>query len=197
MSAELERAGVGGVEIPPFRYGRFTFSQNGLACDGKPEYDEWDDVGHVLAVQVRGLQLQVGDWLRIGEKFFGEKAAQVIDAQSWSESTVRVYRHVAGKVPMENRMIDKGLSYAHHQAVAALAPRQQKTWLMRALGNGDGTPWPVSRLKAAIRAGGDEPETGWWVLVSCSSAKDQEALVRRMEMDGRTAKPTTRRGGEA
>lgn len=194
MIAEL-RAGGGDVDIPPYRYGRFTFSTSGLACDGEPKFEEWEDVGQVLAVQVRGLQFQVGDWLRIGEKYFGEKASQVIDARCWSESTVRVYRHVAEKVPVANRMLDRGLAYAHHQAVAALAPRQQKTWLTRALGNGDGRPWSVARLKTAIKSGADQPETGWWVLVSCTSAKDQEALVKRMELDGRTAKPTTRRGG--
>lgn len=179
------------LELEPYTFGAFTFSAAGLSVVGTPPIEEWDAVGHMLAVQVRGLQFMVGDWLRIGETLYGERAAQVIDARHWSESTVRAYRWVAEKVPAENRMLDR-LDYAHHQAVAALAPREQKAWLKRACGDGEGR-WTVPRLKAAIRNGSEPTETGWYVVVECASAAKRDALRKKLELEGYQCRAGARR----
>lgn len=183
------------TSLAPYRYGHFIFSPNGLTVEGKPKFEEWEEVGHMLAVQARGIQFMVGDWLNWGEANFGELAAQVIDARSWSPSTVAVYRHVAGKVPAECRFLDRGLDYAHHQAVAALAPKEQKKWLRQALGDGGAEEhWPVTRLKAAIKDGGDAPVSEWFLIVGCGSEARREELRRDLELKGYRCKDNERRG---
>lgn len=184
------------LDIQPYAYGKFEFSVNGLRVTGEPTFEEWTQVGHKLSVDIRGIQLQVGDWLRIGDEYFGELAAQVIDARSWSESTVRVYRHVAMKVPIENRMLDRGLTYSHLQAVVALPLREQKKWLTQAAETDSaGKPWPVARLKAAIKAGGDQVVTSWVVIAFCESEAQRDTLLSELESRGIRCKASEKRGG--
>lgn len=172
--------------LVPIEHGRFTITTNGLQCNGVPTYEEWEEIGHVLAVMVRGIQFCVGDWLRIGEQF-GELAAQVIDARSWSDATVRVYKSIAERVPLQVRRMDD-LTFAHHMAVAALPPREQKRWLDRAAGNGDGESWTVNRLTQAVKAGHDRPATSWHVLATCASAREQAKIAKLLEREGVTVR---------
>ena len=176
-------------ELEPYTYGKFEFSANGLRAIGKPTYAEWQQVGHKLAVDARSIAFQVGDWLRIGEEHFGELAAQVIDARQWQEETVRVYRYVAERVPMENRMLDRGLTYSHHQIVAKLSHPEQREWLGKAA-EGDGEkPWPVARLKREIKhADGEASPLTFGITVFCADEADQQAGCRQLDALGRRYK---------
>lgn len=180
-------------DVAPYTFGNFTFGPCGLTVNGKPPQEEWEAVGDMLAVQVRGIQFQVGDWLRIGEELYGELAAQAIDARKWSESTARVYRHISGKVPMENRMLHRGLEYSHHQAVAALPVREQRTWLKRALGDG-GERWSVGRLKQEIKSDAPLVETGWVVMARCKDGEQQASLKKELELRGYACDLITKHG---
>lgn len=189
-ASEATSVSSGRTELEPYTYGKFEFSANGLRAIGKPTYAEWQQVGHKLSVDTRSLAFQVGDWLRIGEEYFDELAAQVIDARQWQEETVRVYRYVAARVPMENRMLDKGLTYSHHQAVAKLSPPEQRDWLAKAA-DGDGEkPWPVARLKAAMKqaVNGSEAALTFGVTVLCDDEADQQACCRQLDNIGRRYK---------
>lgn len=179
--------------LEPYTFGCFTFTATGLVVKGAPTIDEWSAVGHMLAVQVRGLQFMVGDWMRIGEQLYGELAAQAIDARAWSDETVRNYIWVAKSVPIENRRED--LTFKHHQIVASLKPQDQKKWLKEAATSEPQGVWPASRLKAAIDSGADEPPTAWFVLVQAASETKRDALQKRLELDGHQCKAVERRGG--
>lgn len=179
--------------LQPVIHGKFTLEPNGLTVEGRPQYEEWAELGGVLAVMECGLAFLVGDWLRYGEDRYGEQAAQVIDARSWSPETVRAYRWLADKVPVENRMLHRGLTIKHHMVVAALPVAQQRKWLREALNNG-GEPWTVARLKAAIRDGGDQPVTAWYILVDCGSQRKRDELLKQLELDGHTCRSVERRG---
>lgn len=181
------------VALEPYTFGSFTFSAIGLIVTGTPSIDEWTAVGHMLAVQARGLQLQVGDWLRIGEALYGELAAQAIDSRQWSEETVRNYRWVAEKVAPEDRRAD--LTFKHHRAVAKLPAREQRRWLKEAA-TADAEPWPVARLESAIKAGGASVEVAWHVVVECRDRHDQVTLQAELERDGRTCKALVRYGAK-
>lgn len=135
----------------------------------------------------------VGDWLIYGEKRYGELAAQAIDIKGWSEETVRVYSWVAKSVPMENRRED--LTFKHHQLVAHLPPAQQRKWLKQAATSEDAGAWPASRLAAAIKEGGDEAPTAWFILVEAGSQAKRDALQKELELAGHQCKAVERRGG--
>ncbi len=181
------------TSLEPFTFGAFTFSATGISVSGKPPIEEWTAVGEMLAVQVRGIQFQVGDWLNIGEKLYGEMASQAIDARNWSEGTVRTYLWVSKNVPLENRRDD--LTFAHHQIVAGLSPSDQKRWLKQAATDDPAKPWTVARLKAAIDDGGDLSTSAWFVLVEVPDETKQVEIVKELEQRGLPCKPVERRGG--
>ena len=171
----------------------FQISPTGLLMHGKPSFDTWSDFGELLRVFDRSLQLAVGDWLNYGEAMFGEQASQVIDAETWSEATVRVYRWVAAKVPPQNRVaLNHGLTFGHLRAVAALEPAAQKTWLDKAQAGDDGAQWSITQLQRAMKASGTAADMAPAaakneVHVTCESAADVDALCRQLENLGRTA----------
>lgn len=172
----------------------FSVTARGLEIRGMPPLAAFAELGEALRTFERTLAFVIGDWINALEDRYGEEASQVIDASGWSLNTIRTYAWTAKKVPPENRRIDEGLTYAHHQAVGALEPAEQRHWLTLALGNGDDAgPWPVSRLRAAIFRGSDLAAGRWWVMVECRDAGDQAALVKTLELQGRTCKPLERR----
>ena len=180
--------------LAPIHYGKFTFTATGLLVDvdSRPTFEEWAEVGQVLAVMDRGIQFLIGDWIAYGEGAYKELAAQVVDARDWAEETVRNYRWLARQIPPENRYADKRLTVAHYQAVAPLTPREQRTWLRRALGDGDDR-WSAGRLKAAIRNGADPEPTGFYVLVKCATEAKRDALQKQLELDGHECRAVTKR----
>lgn len=179
----------------PVIHGAFTLYPTGLVVRGEPTFNEWAEVGHVLRVMEQGIAFLVGDWIRYGEGRFAEMAYQVIDAREWKPETVRNYVWVAKSVPIENRIINKGLKHAHHQAVASLPPAEQRKWLRMAheeYENG-GEIWSVQRLKQAIKAGSDVQPTAWYVLVQVDKEYDQNYLVKELNEKGYRAKAVTKR----
>lgn len=174
--------------------GRFAVHPNGLAVPPGPfTFEDWEPVGLHLATMTRGLQFAVGDWLNIGEDKLGEVAAQAIDHAHWSEATVRVYRWVASQVPAQNRFMDRGLEFAHHQLVAKLPPRDQKKWLTRALGTEADGVWSVARLRSALREGEDRPIVAFYLLVNCADEKARLKLKNELEGRGLQCKDVDKR----
>lgn len=174
-------------------YGKeFDITATGLIVHGEPTLRTCGKLLRGLRAVEQGVQFAIGDAILYIEKHFGEKASQVIDNElGWSESTINVYRWTAEHVLFENRRPD--LFYSHHQAVAKLPPADQRTWLAQAAGNGDGK-WPVSRLKLALKAGGDVPESAWFILVETSATEERDELSKELESRGFKCKPVERRG---
>lgn len=176
-----------------FTFGGFILNVNGLVVPKDMPFQEWEKLGDRLAVMERGIQFVIGDWLNMLEDRFGEEAAQAIDATRWSEKTLSACRWVAKSVPPESRMMDRGLSFEHHKAVAKLSPSKQRTWLKKAAGDGTEQPWTVARLRAAMTAGEDLPIVGWRLLVTCDSPEDRQQLQDRLEGQGKACKPVDKR----
>jgi hypothetical protein len=181
--------------LEPVRHGKFTFTSQGLVVDttdGEPTFEEWGQAMHTVAVLVRGIAFLVGDLIRYGEARFGEMAAQIIDARSWQPETVRVYKWLAENVPMENRMLDRGLSVKHHQIVGKLPEQEQRKWLRLALNDG-GEPWTTARLGQAIKNGSDMTPSRFFVLVEARSERVRDELQKKLELDGYFCKAVERR----
>lgn len=174
-------------------YGKeFDITPTGLTIHGTPTLRACGKLLRGLRAVEQGIQFAIGDAIRYIEERFGEQASQVIDSElGWSQSTIDVYRWTAQNVPSENRRPD--LSYSHHQAVAKLQPQDQRKWLAQAAGTGDGA-WPVSRLKAAVKAGEDVVQESWYVLVAVSATEERDELTKELEGRGYKCKPIARRG---
>lgn len=183
------------TEYQPVMLGKhFKITPSGLDIVGDPSFEACDALWNGLKTLERSLQFAIGDAIRYIEGRWGEeKAAQIIDATGWSLSTVNVYRWVAKNVPSENRMLDRGLSYAHHQACAGLPAPDQKVWLTRALGDGDGEHWPVAKLKQALRSKVEVEETEWYLVVACGTEEKRENLRRELEGKGYRCKVSEKR----
>jgi hypothetical protein len=165
----------------------------GMAFSGSPSFEACEHAGDALAVATSASNWALGDFANYLEDHYGEQAAQILDHERFSESTLGVYRWVAKSVPLENRRAD--LEFSHHQVVAKLPPGEQRKWLEKAA-KGDGTErWPVSRLKQEINvAKGKSKVVKFYVVVDAEDEKDCNTLVRQLQTIGRTPRKVV--GGE-
>lgn len=183
------------AEFQPVNLGSFRITPAGLTIDGEPDFESCEQLWSALRTLERSLQFAIGDAVNYFERRWGEKASQIVDATGLTLNSVKVYAWAAEKVPPQNRMLDRGLSFSHHLAVAALNSKEQKSWLKQALGRSGEEPWPVSRLKAAVQDGSDLAPEAWFVLVKCRSEEDQTAVQKKLELEGREVKAIAKRGG--
>lgn len=70
----------------------------------------------------------------MGDAIYGEKYAQAIEATGRAKGTLQNYASVARRVPRSKRRT--GLSWSHHEAVAAREFGEQDHWLDRATAEG-------------------------------------------------------------
>lgn len=96
----------------------FKMTTKGLQITGDPTYEEWEAVGETLRFLEGSIRFAIGDWLRYGERKWGEKYAQASEETGYSEGTLRDSAWVASAVDLSLRS-DK-LSFAHHKEVASL-----------------------------------------------------------------------------
>lgn len=187
---DTAQAPVGALETLTLAEG-FEVTVNGATVKGKPKFETWDETLRTLRLVEKASPFAIGDLLNKAEEVFGEKASQLTDFTEWSEKTVSVYRWIAGRVAADIRRMDR-LTISHHMAVARLPPSKQKAWLDKAADAEE--PWSVGKLKADIKANGDEVEVTYWVLVACTSEADQTDFKGQMELAGRTVKAVEKRG---
>jgi hypothetical protein len=118
-------------------------------------FEAWRAQAPILGRAVRGIQWVVAEWILYGEAHYGERAAQAISETGLAPHTILNILAVARAFPEPSRRRD-ALSFAHHEAVAALQPVEQDIWL-DAAARGE---WSVTRLRQAVRAKGDRPAPG-------------------------------------
>ena len=109
-------------------------------------FDDWQGVGWALG-RIRDLTAwALGDWLAFGEATFGERYAQGVEATGRAKSTLLEYGRVSRLIPRASRR--PGLSFTHHQLVAARKPDEQAKWLDQAQAH----KWSVEEFRGALRA---------------------------------------------
>ena len=94
-----------------------------------------------------------GDWCNFGERKYGEKYSQALEASDYERSTLRQASWVARQIEMSRRL--DNLSWSHHLEVAALEPEDQDRWLNRA----DKEQLSSRDLRGLVRAERIERET--------------------------------------
>jgi 16S rRNA G966 N2-methylase RsmD len=144
--------GVNGEVVPkasaltqPLRVGAFTLATNGLAVEGEPTLDEWQEAGKFLRYAEGAVHWWVGDWLNYGERVYGKKYTEAEEVTGFDYQTVRDDKWVAGAVELSLRK--DNLSHSHHKAVAALEPPEQQHFLELA----EEQDWSWAKLRDAVK----------------------------------------------
>jgi hypothetical protein len=96
----------------------------GLEFHKDIEYDQWLTLMATLQQLSTAFQFAIGDALNYGQKRFGEKYAQAMDATGCAYQSLANWSWVASSVPINNRIA--GLSWTHHRLVARIGTEQQK-----------------------------------------------------------------------
>jgi hypothetical protein len=99
----------------------------GLQFNHDIEYDQWLRLMATLQQLSDAFQFAIGDALNYGQKRYGEKYAQAMDATGCAYQSLANWSWVASNVPINNRVA--GLSWTHHRVVARVGTEQQKLLL--------------------------------------------------------------------
>jgi N6-adenosine-specific RNA methylase IME4 len=132
MSA-MEKTGQRTAMTQPnghLQIGKFTLTATGMAVEGEPTFEEWEQAYSFARRAESGVMWWVGDLLNYGERVYGETYAQAMVATELKYKTLRVAKWVAGQFELSRRR--DNLSFEHHRAVASLPPRDREKWLERA-----------------------------------------------------------------
>jgi hypothetical protein len=93
-------------------------------------FEQWEEIGRTLSSIGKAVQWWIGDWIRYGEREYGEKYTQALDETGYDYQTLRNMVYVAERVDLSRRR--DNLSWTHHAEIASLPPEQQEVWLNRA-----------------------------------------------------------------
>jgi hypothetical protein len=95
------------------------------------EHPEWIAQGRQLGALGRCSQWWVGDWIRYGNKKWGEKYAEAARITGYDVGSLRNMASVAACFDLSLRS-DK-LSWSHHVLLAPLARDEQIYWINRSI----------------------------------------------------------------
>lgn len=87
-------------------------------------FDDWSSVGRTLQQMERSVMWWVGDWLRFGERKYGETYTQAVDDTGYSVDTLKQAKWVAGAIEPCDR--SHNLSWSHHMVAAGLDPERRR-----------------------------------------------------------------------
>jgi hypothetical protein len=93
-------------------------------------FEEWVVNGRRLGTIGRGVGWWIGDWLRFGNRAYGEKYVRAAKITGYDVQTLMNMTYVASSVEISRRR--ERLSWSHHAEVAAMSPEDQECWLARA-----------------------------------------------------------------
>lgn len=114
--------------------GTIQFGATGLHIpDGTP-FDEWQALGLQLQQMERSVMWWIGDWLRFGERRYGETYAQAVEATGYSKSHLQDAMYVAKAFEPSARA--ENLSWTHHREAASLPLVERAEVLARAAADG-------------------------------------------------------------
>jgi hypothetical protein len=96
------------------------------------ELPVWAEAGRRLGAIGRGVGWWIGDWLRYGNRRFGERYARAKRITGYDVQTLMNMAYVASRFEPTRRR--ESLSFSHHAELAAFAQPAQDRWLDRAEG---------------------------------------------------------------
>ena len=128
-------------------YGAFRLTADGLQVSGKGEFGDWEAALHAVDYLEEKSPFWKADLFAYAQTRTDWEGVidAVIDAGQFTKRSVDQYRYVSKAVPAADRM--EGLSFSHHEAVAALPSVDKKHFLHKAKRE----HLSVSELKGEIR----------------------------------------------
>jgi len=97
-------------------------------------YEQWEFGFDFLRSVNRSVMWYLGDMINYGEKKWGDKYTQAMDASNYDYDTCYRAAYVASKFPQDRRRAD--LSWNHHRALVDLGPERQDVLLEHASDEG-------------------------------------------------------------
>lgn len=168
-------------------------TETGLELPPDLTYDEWESVGRTLQRIERSVMWWVGDWLRYGERRYGETYSQALSTTDYAYQTLANAAYVAERVESSRRR--ENLSWSHHAEIAALEPDEQERFLEKAEAN----DWNRDEFRKVVREerrptlGMVQPPAGTFELIyadppwrydfSRSPSRDIENQYPTMELE--------------
>lgn len=174
--------------------GGFRLSPTGLVPIGRPDFEDWDRLGHFLRYIHTGTQFWLGDWLNYGETSYGERYSQAVEHTGYELHTLQSYAWVARNVPPDNR--NESVPFGHYMnGIAAIKePAEQRKWVQKVVEK----QLTQAELRAQLnedRARKGEKPVDLWLVVLCRDQDDFNKMEKRMRSEGRevTTKVTARK----
>jgi N6-adenosine-specific RNA methylase IME4 len=124
MADEREIIGAGGALAIP---GEIT--PTSLTLPEDLSYERWVSIGDTLKRMEKSVQWWIGDWLRFGERKYGQMYTQALEATNLEYQTLANAKWVADKVEFSLRR--ENVPFSHYKEIAALPPDQQEAMLDR------------------------------------------------------------------
>lgn len=111
-----------------------SFEAQGLALPGRAHavgldlpdgltYSQWQGIGGTLQSVNRSVMWWIGDWLRYGERQWGERYAAAIEETGYKYDALRNAKRVAERFSQTDRR-RSDLAWSHHLEVAAMPDDQ-------------------------------------------------------------------------
>lgn len=97
-----------------------VLSATGLVLPEDLPYTEWERIGGTLKRMEKSVQWWIGDWLRFGERKYGQMYSQALDGTNFSYGSLANMKYVAEHVESSRRR--ENVPFSHHQEVASLSP---------------------------------------------------------------------------
>jgi N6-adenosine-specific RNA methylase IME4 len=119
--------------------------KNGLRLDDTITKTEWHDIGGILKTMEGCIQFWIGDWLRFGEKKWGEIYKEAEKQTGLDYDTLKDYKGVADDIQLGLR--NPNLTYNHHRAVRGLEENKKEKMLEMA----EKKDMSVSELRFAVK----------------------------------------------
>ncbi len=108
-------------------------------------FAEWEQIGEVLRYLGKSVMWWIGDWVRYGERKYGEMYAQAIEVTGYDYQTLADAVYVAKHVDFSRR--HENLSWSHHKEIASRDPSEQAALLDRVEQEG----WTREQLRRELR----------------------------------------------
>jgi hypothetical protein len=107
--------------------------------------NEWASAGRRIGAVGRCVQWLLGDWIVYGNEKFGERYSRASKITGYDSQTLMNMVYVASRFPISRRR--ENLSWSHHEALSALEPDEQDSWLDQTAEH----RWSVSDLRTMLR----------------------------------------------
>src|SRR3990167_9205219 len=102
-------------------------TKTGLKFSERLSFEQWQEVGKQLQKIHGSIQWWIGDWLRFGERKYGETYSQAIEETGLDYDTLATYKRVAENMDFTRRRVN--LSWSAHQEICS-APENKRDGLL-------------------------------------------------------------------